>query len=65
MLLQVGDKSWPVKVLRFQHSSRVALCGGWPTFAKDNALEVGDVCVFEKIKDGARLLKVSIFRDLR
>ncbi|KAB1204816.1 B3 domain-containing transcription factor VRN1 [Morella rubra] len=65
VLLQVGDKSWPVKVLRFQHSSRVALCAGWPAFAKDNALEVGDVCVFEKIKDGARLLKVSIFRDLR
>ncbi|XP_041002014.1 B3 domain-containing transcription factor VRN1-like isoform X1 [Juglans microcarpa x Juglans regia] len=62
VMLQVGDESWPVTVL--STSSRVTMSGGWSTFARDNKLQAGDVCVFELIKSDDDILKVSIFRCL-
>ncbi|KAG6663231.1 B3 domain-containing transcription factor VRN1-like isoform X1 [Carya illinoinensis] len=62
VMLQVGDESWPVTVLTT--SARVTMSGGWSTFARDNKLQTGDVCVFELIKSDDDILKVSIFRCL-
>jgi hypothetical protein len=63
-MLQVGDKSWPVKLLMYPHLSLGALSAGWFAFARDNTLEIGDVCVFELIESDNVVLKVSIFRHL-
>ncbi|KAB1204817.1 B3 domain-containing protein REM19 [Morella rubra] len=63
VMLQLGDKSWPVKVLSYPRWSRVALSGGWAAFAKDNTLQVGYIYVFELIESDKVILKVSIFRS--
>ncbi|XP_040988501.1 B3 domain-containing protein REM16-like [Juglans microcarpa x Juglans regia] len=62
VMLQVGEKSWPVKFNSYPHLSYAVLSAGWRTFVKDNSLQVGDVCVFELIKSDDVMLKVSIFR---
>uniref|UniRef100_A0A2N9JCA9 TF-B3 domain-containing protein n=1 Tax=Fagus sylvatica TaxID=28930 RepID=A0A2N9JCA9_FAGSY len=64
LMLQVGDKSWPVKLLMYPHLSSGTLSAGWFAFARDNTLQIGDVCVFELIKSDNVVLKVSIFRHL-
>lgn len=63
VMLRFGDKSRPVKVLSYPRWSRVALSGGWAVFAKDNTLQVGDICVVELIESDKVILKVSIFRS--
>ncbi|KAK7846120.1 b3 domain-containing transcription factor vrn1, partial [Quercus suber] len=40
------------------------LSAGWFAFARDNGLQIGDVCVFELIKSDKVVLKVFIFRGL-
>ncbi|XP_050204276.1 B3 domain-containing transcription factor VRN1-like [Mercurialis annua] len=60
MTLQVADRMWPVKVLRYSNCHVARFCGGWPLFAAENSLKKGDVCIFELIKSS--LLNVSIFR---
>ncbi|KAJ6711208.1 TRANSCRIPTION FACTOR B3-DOMAIN FAMILY-RELATED [Salix purpurea] len=63
VMLQVADRSWSVKLIT-RSSQRVAvLSAGWARFARDNSLKVGDVCVFEMIKNG--VLKVTISRNGR
>ncbi|KAL4644955.1 hypothetical protein ACB092_02G201500 [Castanea dentata] len=47
VMLQVGDKSWPVKLLIYPHLLSSQLSAGWFAFARDNGLQIGDVCVFE------------------
>ncbi|GAV91357.1 B3 domain-containing protein [Cephalotus follicularis] len=60
--LQVADRSWPVKLLLYPSYSHGKLGNGWSTFARENFLRVGDMCVFEIIKRDDVVLKVSIFR---
>ncbi|XP_074352722.1 B3 domain-containing protein LOC_Os12g40080-like [Apium graveolens] len=60
LLLRVGAKTWPVKCSVY--SKRVSLSWGWKEFAKDNAIAVGDVCVFELVKPSKKLINVVIFR---
>ncbi|XP_042974807.1 B3 domain-containing transcription factor VRN1-like isoform X2 [Carya illinoinensis] len=62
VMLQVEEKSWPVKFNSYPHWSYAVLSAGWRTFVADNSLQVGDVCVFELIKSDDVMLKVSIFR---
>ena len=64
VMLQVGDKSWPVKLLIYPHLSSGTLSAGWFAFARDNTLQRGDICVFELIKSDNVVMKVSIFRHL-
>ncbi|XP_022740304.1 B3 domain-containing protein LOC_Os12g40080-like isoform X2 [Durio zibethinus] len=65
VILQVSDgRTWIVKF-----SVKVFTCGqhkaefyhAWRAFARDNNLEVGDVCVFELINHNKTSFKVSIF----
>ncbi|KAK8717525.1 hypothetical protein V6N13_044790 [Hibiscus sabdariffa] len=63
-ILQVADgRTWIVKfavkvVTGGQHKAEFS---SWRSFAKDNNLEVGDVCVFELINRHENSFKVSIF----
>lgn len=60
LILRIGAKTWPVKCS--VNSKRLSLSWGWREFAKDNALAVGDVCVFELVKPSKKLIHVVIFR---
>ncbi|PSS29378.1 B3 domain-containing transcription factor [Actinidia chinensis var. chinensis] len=50
---------WPVRCMWSNGSAK--LSKGWPEFVRDNMLDEGDVCVFELIKMGEIVLKVTIF----
>ncbi|XP_058007704.1 B3 domain-containing transcription factor VRN1 isoform X1 [Hevea brasiliensis] len=60
ILLQIADRMWPVKLICPSGKGPAVLSAGWRVFSRENALEVGDVCVFELIK--RNVLNVSIFR---
>ncbi|KAL7193193.1 hypothetical protein ACSBR2_024910 [Camellia fascicularis] len=62
--LQVSDKLWPVNLISYQSSSSAMLRGGFTAFAKEQSLQVGDVCIFELIDRDDDVLKVSIFRNI-
>ncbi|KAK8321054.1 hypothetical protein V6Z11_A12G077200 [Gossypium hirsutum] len=67
ILSMVGDgKTWLTKYHREAKGTnpRAKLIDGWKTFAKDNNLEIGDVCVFEMINsEGYQLsLNVAIYK---
>ncbi|XP_043814102.1 B3 domain-containing transcription factor VRN1 [Manihot esculenta] len=61
-MLQVENKRWPVKLFKYPPNSMIA--EGWRSFATENFLKVGDVCIFELIANEAVLLKVTIFRNV-
>lgn len=60
LILRIGAKTWLVKCS--VSSKRITLSWGWKEFAKDNALAVGDVCVFELVKPSKKLIDVVIYR---
>lgn len=60
LILRCGGQTWLIKCC-FQ-SERVKMGTGWQQFAKDNALAVGHVCVFERVKPSKKLLEVTIYR---
>ena len=61
--LSVSDgRTWSVKYI-IMKKSKVKFSSGWTKFARDNSLEVGDVCAFELIKCTGTSLKVVIFRN--
>ncbi|KAA8547273.1 hypothetical protein F0562_003863 [Nyssa sinensis] len=60
--LQFSNKSQPVNLVT--HLKRYMLSRGWIAFAKEHALQLGDVCVFELIHRNDAVLKVSIFRNI-
>ena len=67
MKLQVVDRLWLVKLHAYEgmyRSSSCKLSAGWSAFATENALRVGDACVFELIMRDDVVLKVHIFRCL-
>lgn len=61
--LVVSVKSWPVGFSRGRGHVRM-MTHGWPIFSRENALKVGDVCVFELVDRTDFVLKVSVFRCL-
>ncbi|XVF59514.1 hypothetical protein PTKIN_Ptkin07bG0281900 [Pterospermum kingtungense] len=58
-------KTWPAEYYCAVESKKsdAYLLGGWRAFAKDNNLNVSDVCVFELVKYPEILLKVVIYRS--
>ena len=60
VMLKVGDQSWEVWFSIPRIGRRGSFSKGWSTFANENNLKVGDVCVFELIKSDDVVLKVSI-----
>ncbi|RQO89751.1 hypothetical protein POPTR_004G230100v4 [Populus trichocarpa] len=63
VMLQVADRSWPVKLIIRWSQRQAILSAGWARFARENSLQVGHVCAFEIVKNG--MLKVSISRSDR
>ncbi|XP_038718041.1 B3 domain-containing transcription factor VRN1-like isoform X2 [Tripterygium wilfordii] len=61
-MLTVEDKSWPVRLASYKSNSGKIGLGG-RSFVKENALQIGDVCVFELINTEVSALKVTIFRS--
>ncbi|KAK7814595.1 b3 domain-containing protein rem19 [Quercus suber] len=64
--LQVVDQLWPMKLYIYEWSvgSSCVVSAGWSAFARENTLQVGDVCIFERIMRDDVVLKVHIFRCL-
>ncbi|KAH0699140.1 hypothetical protein KY284_013355 [Solanum tuberosum] len=61
LLLRVpGSGSWSVKCTIRLWNSKVTSV--WKTFVLDNKLKVGDVCVFEMLRDDKLFIDVIIFR---
>ncbi|GAB2285202.1 hypothetical protein Dimus_019653 [Dionaea muscipula] len=61
-LLAVGSsKKWRVRYC-FSRRRIAQISSGWDVFAKENHLNVGDVCVFEMIQGRHLTYKVHIFR---
>lgn len=54
-------KSWAV-VESHHPRSKARLTGGWGRFVEDNAIKLGDACVFEMNKSDLSEWKVTIFR---
>ncbi|KAM4118026.1 hypothetical protein ACB094_02G169700 [Castanea mollissima] len=63
VMLQVANRSWPVKLLVYPRAS-YKLSAGWSAFMKENTLKEGDVCIFELIKRDDIVFKVNIFRGI-
>lgn len=71
--LRFSGKSWPVKLLIytqtrkrrkllcFTRETRVFFSTGWPAFARDTHLHVGNICAFELINRDDAVFQVSIF----
>uniref|UniRef100_K4A8R0 TF-B3 domain-containing protein n=1 Tax=Setaria italica TaxID=4555 RepID=K4A8R0_SETIT len=61
VLLQCMKKIWTTKMVIHGGRRRWFLVGGWSTFARDNGLRVGDICLFELKKTEEELtMKVHI-----
>nr|POF02057.1 b3 domain-containing transcription factor vrn1 [Quercus suber] len=61
--LEVVDRLWPVKLYIYEGKyTSCVVSAGWAAFARDNALQLGDVCVFEVIMRDEVVFKVHIFR---
>nr|XP_027076057.1 B3 domain-containing transcription factor VRN1-like [Coffea arabica] len=54
-----GTKIWPVTC--YIYTTKAKIKRGWEEFVLDNNLMVGDVCVFELMKDN-RMFNVTIYR---
>ncbi|GJM95905.1 hypothetical protein PR202_ga12693 [Eleusine coracana subsp. coracana] len=54
VVLQCGSKVWETKMMHHT-GRRWTLNGGWPQFARDNGLRVGDICLFELKKNERKL----------
>ncbi|GLJ38029.1 hypothetical protein SUGI_0774240 [Cryptomeria japonica] len=64
-LVDPNSKEWHVQYLG--HLERAALSGGWGHFSRGNNLEEGDACIFERIDNNKKKvkLKVHIFRVVK
>ncbi|KAJ1294510.1 hypothetical protein BS78_01G151600 [Paspalum vaginatum] len=60
--LQRHGKVWPVKFL-VAKSMPIRVSGGWKEFASDNMLQIGDICLFEQLKNKKMLtMNVHVIR---
>ncbi|KAK1355853.1 hypothetical protein POM88_049109 [Heracleum sosnowskyi] len=62
LTLQVAGRSWLVFCQWNLRCNQYRISRGWTIFARDNSLNVGDVCVFELINRSRKLFKVFISR---
>ncbi|XVF59515.1 hypothetical protein PTKIN_Ptkin07bG0282100 [Pterospermum kingtungense] len=62
-LCDCTGKTWPAEYYRTAENKNptAQIRSGWQAFARDNHLDVGDVCVFELIKYPEILMKVVIY----
>ncbi|KAJ1294517.1 hypothetical protein BS78_01G152100 [Paspalum vaginatum] len=63
MVLRCMKRTWKTRMLinGSRGQTRWFLAGGWPAFARDNGLQVGDICLFElKKNEGELTMKVHI-----
>ncbi|XP_024030727.1 B3 domain-containing transcription factor VRN1-like [Morus notabilis] len=60
--LQTGKNSWSVTIV-YNAPHSYLFSRGWPTFARENSLRPGDVCVYELIKENDIVLKVTVFKE--
>lgn len=58
VVLQLGKKSWNVKLLGFNYLGR-----GWHKFVGEIELQQGDVCIFELICRKRAVFKVHVFKS--
>lgn len=59
--LQMGKNSWSVTMV-YNSPASFYLSAGWSTFARENSLRPGYVCVYELIEVKDILLRVTIFK---
>lgn len=66
MTLKIGDRSWLTKLVISPPMSpsfpRAIFATGFADFAKENSLELEDVCIFELIEEEEMVFRVSITR---
>ncbi|KAK1369129.1 hypothetical protein POM88_035221 [Heracleum sosnowskyi] len=62
VILQVAGKTWQVNCNVNLVSNQCRISRGWTGFARENSINVGDVCVFELINPSRKLFNVFIFR---
>ncbi|KAK7273644.1 hypothetical protein RIF29_14701 [Crotalaria pallida] len=62
VMIKFGEKFWTVKVLSYPSKGKASFSIGWPLFAEESKLQVGDVCVFELINREDAVLQLHIFR---
>jgi len=62
VVLQIGRRSWNVKLLRcYEGKYDRRLSKGWRLFLSGSGLKSGDVCVFELINKKDLVFKVHVF----
>ncbi|KAK7343347.1 hypothetical protein VNO77_12012 [Canavalia gladiata] len=61
VMIQLGKRSWCVKLHRSSNGLYDRFSSGWSLFAKESKLQVGDICVFELIDPQVPLLKVYVY----
>ncbi|KAK7270187.1 hypothetical protein RIF29_23147 [Crotalaria pallida] len=63
VILQLGQRSWHVKLLGSHKPSRRRFSAGWSLFASETQLHPGDVCIFELVNREDTVFKVHVFKS--
>ncbi|KAJ1436294.1 DNA-binding barrel domain superfamily [Sesbania bispinosa] len=59
--MQLGERWWTVKLVRYPNMQYDRLTSGWSLFATESKLEVGNVVIFEVVDRQVPVLKVHVF----
>lgn len=62
IILQVAGRTLPTYCTLKLNVRGYRISPGWVAVARDNSINVGDVCVFELINPSRKLFQVSIFQ---
>ncbi|TKY69300.1 B3 domain-containing transcription factor VRN1 [Spatholobus suberectus] len=62
MMIQFRKKLWPVTFLFNECDNSGTLSAGWSSFARENKLQPGDVCIFELVNREDATLDLHVFR---
>jgi hypothetical protein len=66
LMLNCHGKSWNVMCrIQAQRGQRTfkRLCKGWAQFARDNNLQLGDLCLFELLKTKKYTMNVNVIHE--
>ena len=62
-MLQCCGESWDVRCIPHKGGLRgKSLAQGWKQFARDNKLQVGDLCLFELLENTKYTMNVHVIR---
>ncbi|CAJ2657109.1 unnamed protein product [Trifolium pratense] len=61
VMLQIGKRSWNLKLLCSDDKNGRRLSAGWSKFASESGLQPGDVCIFELINKKDLVFNVHVF----